>query len=107
MVTNGSNNKGEIETNENEEIFANFVPDIDNFEGWKNITNYCLVSMKDNGYNLGEASCGVLQVFNKNNGKKIDKEDLARIKYISNFLGALSAKASVIKSTLTMVIGMV
>ena len=60
MITNGSNNKGEIETNENEEIFANFVPDIDNFEGWKNINNYCLVSMKDNGYNLGEASCGVL-----------------------------------------------
>jgi len=42
--------------------------------------NYCLVSLKDDSYGLGETSCGVLQLFNKLNGKKIDKEDLARIK---------------------------
>ena len=58
-------------------------------------------------YDFGDTSCGVLQLFNKRNGYKIDKEDLARIKQISKFLGALSAKAGLIKNTLTVVLGLI
>jgi len=61
-------------------IEAQFVQDIDNFEGVKNIRNYCISCIKDDGYAFGERSVGVLHIFNKTNeDKKIDKNDIARI----------------------------
>lgn len=45
---------------DDKEFVSKFTPDIDNFEGIKELHNYCLVSLKDNGYNLGEEACGVL-----------------------------------------------
>ena len=90
-----------------EGIYSEFVPDIDNFEGVKEIKNYCIVSLKDNGYSLGEQSVGVLQLFNKLDGtKQIEKEDLARIQCVSRFLGALVVKAQSFTNSLTLVIGM-
>jgi hypothetical protein len=86
--------------------FQPFVPDIDNFGGVKIIKNYCLIALKDNGYGLGERSVGVLQLFNKTDGRKIDREDLARVQCLSKFLGALSQKAQDITNSLTLVIGM-
>jgi len=75
-------------------IYAEFIPDIDNFQGIKDIRNYCIISMKDNGYLLGERSVGVLQFFNKQVGtKQIEKEDIARLHCLSKFLGALAIKA--------------
>lgn len=82
------------------------MPDIDNFAGVKIIKNYCLIAIRDNGYGLGERSVGVLHLFNKLDGRKIDKDDLARIHCLSKFLGALSQKAQDITNSLTLVIGM-
>jgi hypothetical protein len=41
-------------------IEAQFVQDIDNFEGVKNIRNYCISCIRDDGYEFGEKSVGVL-----------------------------------------------
>ena len=86
---------------------AQFVQDIDNFEGVKNIRNYCISSIRDDGYEFGEESVGVLQIFNKTNeDKKIDKNDIARIQCLSRFVGALAIKAREVTSSLTLMIGM-
>ena len=77
--------------------FQPFVPDIDNFGGVKIIKNYCLIALKDNGYGLGERSVGVLQLFNKTDGRKIDREDLARVQCLSKFLGALLRDALLVQ----------
>ena len=65
------------------------------------ITNYCISSIKDNGYGFGEESKGVLQLFNKLNGKKIDREDLARIRCLSKFVGAVAVKTMTITNSFT------
>lgn len=84
-----------------EDFTSPFVPDIDNFEGTKLIKNYCLSSIKDNGYGFGDESKGVVQLFNKMNGKKIDREDLARIHCLSKFIGAVSVKTMTITNSFT------
>ena len=43
-----------------EKSYTVFVPDIDNFEGVKEIKNFCIASLIDNGYGNGERSEGVL-----------------------------------------------
>ena len=88
-------------------IYSEFVPDIDNFEGVKEIRNYCIVALKDNGYTVGEQSVGLLHLFNKLEGtKNIEKEDIARIQCLSRFLGALAVKAHSYTNSLTLLIGM-
>ena len=82
------------------------MPVIDNFEGVKEIKNYCIASLIDNGYGTGDISAGVLQLYNKLDGHPIDKEDVARVLAIARFLGALTKKAQDITNTLTLVIGM-
>ena len=84
-----------------EDFTSPFTPDIDNFEGTKVIKNYCLSSIKDNGYGFGEESKGVLQLFNKMNGKKIDREDLARVRCLSKFIGAVAVKTMTITNSFT------
>ena len=70
------------------------MADIDNFEGLKSIRNYCIKSIIDDGYLIGERSVGVLQLYNKSgDDKKIDKNDIARIEWLSRFVGALATKA--------------
>jgi hypothetical protein len=64
---------------ESKQFFSEFTPDIDNFEGVKEIKNYCIASLNDNGYGTGELSVGVVQLYNKIDGHPIDKEDVARI----------------------------
>ena len=81
-----------------------FVPDIDNFEGVKDVRNYCISSINDNGYLIGEQSFGVLQMFNKHS--KIDKDDLVRIQHFSKFMGSLAVKARDITAALTLIISM-
>lgn len=75
-----------------------FTPDIDNFQGILGINNYCISSIKDDGYLLGEESVGILQLFNKmgaikGTSKNIEKEDVARVIWMSRFIGALAVKA--------------
>lgn len=71
------------------------------------IRNYCIKSIIDDGYLLGERSVGALQLYNKTNeDKKIDRNDIARIEWLSKFVGALAVKAQLITSSLTLVIGM-
>jgi len=75
-----------------------FTPDIDNFQGILGINNYCISSINDDGYLLGEESVGILQLFNKMGAGKgtrsnIEKEDVARIIWMSRFIGALAVKA--------------
>ena len=84
-----------------ERYYAEFVPDIDNFVGVKNVKNYFLLSMKDE-----EQSVGVLQLYNKLDGKNITKEDQARLEHFAKFVGALSKKAQYITSGLTLIIGL-
>jgi hypothetical protein len=64
---------------ESKQFFSEFVPDIDNFEGVKEIKNYCIASLIDNGYGTGDLSVGVVQLYNKLDGNPIDKEDVARV----------------------------
>ena len=45
-------------------------------------------------------------MYNKIDGKPIDKEDIARMQCISKFLGALVKKAQDLTNSLTLVIGM-
>lgn len=78
------------------EITASFMPPIDNFAGTKVIKSYCITSLKDDGYSMGERAVGVLQLFNKTDGRNIDRDDAARIQYVSRFLGALAMKACVL-----------
>jgi len=66
-----------------ERYFAEFVPDIDNFVGVKVINNFVIVSIKDDGYKFGERSVGILQLYNKKDGKNISKDDVARLKWIA------------------------
>ena len=61
-----------------EAISAEFSENLDNFDGTQNIKNYCIISIKDN-LGHGDVSMGVLQLFNKLDGRPIDKDDLARI----------------------------
>ena len=76
-----------------EKSYQVFVPDIDNFVGVKEIKNFCIASLIDNGYGNGQRSEGVLQVYNKIDGHPIDKEDIARVQSVAKFLGALAKKA--------------
>jgi len=87
-----------------ERYFAEFVPDIDNFVGVKKISNFVIVSMKDDGYKFGERSVGILQLFNKKDDKNISKEDVARLKWIAWFIGSLSIKCQYIASSRTQAI---
>ena len=59
--------------------FADFLADIDNFLGVKDLDNFVISSIRDDGYNLGEKSVGVLHLFNKLDRTRINKDDLARI----------------------------
>ena len=89
-----------------ERYFAEFVPDIDNFVGVKNINNFAIMSIKDDGYQFGDRSVGILQLYNKTDGKNITKEDVARLKWVAQFLGALSLKCHCITSSWTLIVGL-
>ena len=78
---------------------------IDNFIGLPKIRNYCIMSIKDNGYNLVEESVGVLQCYNKSNMKKIDKYDLMKIEQLGKFIGGLTCKASELMIYYSLIIG--
>jgi hypothetical protein len=64
---------------DSKQFFSEFVPDIDNFEGVKEINNYCIASLIENGYGMGDHAVGVFQLYNKIDGHPIDKEDVARV----------------------------
>jgi len=87
-----------------ERYYAEFVPDIDNFVGVKSINNYAIASMKDDGYKFGEKSVGILQLYNKLDGKNISKDDANRLKWIAWFIGSLSIKCQCIASSRTQAI---
>lgn len=55
---------------------ANFSSNFDNFDGIANLRNYLFITLKDDGNGLGEKPVGVLQLFNKQNGRPIDRDDL-------------------------------
>lgn len=55
-------NKNGAPKKEKPKYFQPFVPDIDNFAGVKNLKNFCIIALKDNGYGLGERSVGVIQL---------------------------------------------
>lgn len=59
--------------------YNNFSPDIDNFEGVKDIRNYCVCSQRENGYGFGDRSVGIIQVFNRSDGRPVDNEALKRV----------------------------
>lgn len=46
--------------------------------------------MKINQFQFGEESVGVLQLYNKTNGKEVNLQDLKRIQQIANFVGGMS-----------------
>lgn len=73
-----------------ERWYADFTPDIDNFAGIKNLDNWLISSLRDDAYHFGDASVGVIQFYNKSGGKPINKDDVARLEKIANFIGALS-----------------
>ena len=87
-------------------VLATFVADVDNFEGMRDLKNYCITSLKDDGYSFGNVSMGALQCYNKSNNKKINRLDLNRIQMISKFVGALTAKAQEFFGSFTTIVGM-
>lgn len=89
-----------------EKYYSSFIPDIDNFEGVKHIRNYCIASVRENGYGFGDKSIGVVQVFNRSDGRPIDTDAIKRIQYFTRFVGALSAKAQAITGSLTLILGL-
>jgi len=89
-----------------EKYYAEFLPDVDNFVGVRDIENYVITAIRDDGYCLGEKSVGILHLFNKLDKSKVQREDLARIHQFSRLVGALCAKAQSITSCLTLVIGL-
>lgn len=104
--TKPSNSPRRQQTPEREKYYADFLPDIDNFVGVKDLRNFVISSIKDDGHGLGERSVGILHLFNKLDKSRITKEDLARIDQFSRLVGALSIKAHSITSCLTLVIGL-
>ena len=70
--------------------FAEFTPDIDNFGGIKHLDNWAIASLRDDAYKFGDTSVGVIQLYNKLDGKQINKDDVARLERIAKFIGALS-----------------
>lgn len=62
-----------------QKYYNQFIPDIDNFEGVKNIRNYCVCSQRENAYGFGDRSVGIVQVFNRSDGRPIDHEALKRV----------------------------
>ena len=62
-----------------QKYYNQFIPDIDNFEGVKNIRNYCVCSQRENGYGFGDRSVGIIQVFNRSDGRPVDNEALKRV----------------------------
>lgn len=74
---------------------------MDNFIGVKTINNYIICSLKDDELQTGPASVGVLQLYNKLDGKNIDREDAKRCEHFANFIGGMSIKAHLICSTIT------
>lgn len=89
-----------------QKYYNQFSPDIDNFEGVKNIRNYCVCSQRENGYGFGDKSVGIVQVFNRSDGRPIDPEALKRVQWLSRFVGALTEKAAAIRNSFTLIIGM-
>lgn len=86
--------------------YADFLPDIDNFLGVKDLDNFVISSIRDDGYALGDKSVGVLHLFNKLDKSRINRDDLARIEQFSRLVGALAQKAHGITSSLTLIIGL-
>ena len=96
-----------IQTKRQEEkSYVQFVQDIDNFAGVKNIKNYLIAAIKDDGYDISDDSVGVLQLHNRIEDRRITKEDAARIEWIARFAGALTRKCQCITSCLMLVIGL-
>mmetsp|Transcript_30952 Transcript_30952/g.47338 ORF Transcript_30952/g.47338 Transcript_30952/m.47338 type:complete len:136 (-) Transcript_30952:108-515(-) len=91
---------------EDKQFLTQFVSDIDNFAGVKKINNYVICAIKDDGYGIANDPVGVLQLHNRIEGRKVTKEDLARLECIANFVGALSKKCQAIVSCLMLIIGM-
>lgn len=92
--------------NPEQKYYNHFIPDIDNFEGVKNIRSYCVCSQRENGYGFGDRSVGIVQVFNRSDGRPVDNEALRRVQWFSRFVGALTEKAAAIRNSFTLIIGM-
>jgi hypothetical protein len=99
-----STKKTEKQKNEPRYI-SEFLPDIDNFLGVEKIQNYVIVALREDAYNFGDESKGVMMLFNKSDKTDVKREDLERIIHFSKLFGGLSRKAKAIIDTLTMVIG--
>lgn len=64
-----------------------------------------IVALREDAYNFGDESKGVMMLFNKSDKTDVKREDLERIIHFSKLIGGLSRKAKAIIDTLTMVIG--
>lgn len=89
-----------------QKYYNQFLPDIDNFEGVKNIKSYCVCSQREDAYGFGDRSVGIVQVFNRSDGRPVDHEALRRVQWFSRFVGALTEKAAAIRNSFTLIIGM-
>ncbi len=81
-----------------------FYEDIDNFLGVQKIENYCILALKEDGYQFGEKSAGVMMLFNKSCKTDIYKSDLIRLEHLSRLIGGMSKKAKEVTTILTMMI---
>lgn len=74
--------------------------------GVKDLSNFVISAIKEDGYGFGERSVGILHLFNKLDKSRITKDDLARVEQFSRLVGALAAKAHTITTCLTLVIAL-
>ena len=58
------------------EYTATFVADVDNFLGVQDLKNYAIAAITDDSFKFGVESVGVLQVYNKLEGRQITPYDL-------------------------------
>lgn len=70
------------------------------------VRNYCVCSQRENAYGFGDRSVGIVQVFNRSDGRPVDHEALRRVQWFARFAGALTEKAAAIRNSFTLIIGM-
>ena len=102
----GDDVKVKKKKNKQPEYTATFVADVDNFLGVQDLKNYAIAAITDDSFKFGEESVGILQVYNKLEGRNISQYDLKKLKWVARFVGALSQKAKSITQSLTLVIGL-
>ena len=90
-----------------ENMSSKFMSDIDNFDGVKDLKNYCIISLNDNNDHVEEVAVGVMQCYNKVNGSEIDMDDVKRIRCLATFVGGLTMKAHCFMDTMNMIVGMI